>query len=235
LRQKPLTLLTRCVTSLAPIEEAELMAKNKTGKNEAAHAQKKAVEVTTEVPAAEAVTAETVATAKASEEVKAETPVAEQVVDAVAGKVSAAAEAVTEEAVKAEAVVTEAAGQVASFVKVQLEQAQRHFGQLESEAQKALQTLVSRGRESGREVLQRLNVNELRGNPTVQKLEKQATWVGGEVRQCLGLLQDRMVKVVGGVASQSRVEAINRELDRLTRKIDSLVSPRKPEQPEQPR
>ena len=48
-----------------------------------------------------------------------------------------------------------------------------------------------------------------------------------------GTLQDRMVKVVGGVASQSQVQAINRELDRLTRKIDSMVSPKKPEQQSQ--
>ncbi|OJT27594.1 hypothetical protein BO221_00440 [Archangium sp. Cb G35] len=129
--------------------------------------------------------------------------------------------------------VTEAAGQVTSFVKGRLEQAQKQFGQLETEAQKALQTLVSRGRESSREVLQRLHVNELREKPAVKELEKKATWVGGEVRQRLNGLQDRMVKVVGGVASQSQVEAINRELDRLTRKIDSLVSPKKPEQQSQ--
>jgi hypothetical protein len=213
------------------------MAKNKTAKNEAAHTRKVAQETTEvkaaeAVPAGETVVAEAVATAKATEAARAEAPVAEQVVEVVAEKVAEAAGKAAAGAVKAETVVTEAAGQVASFVKVQLEQAQRHFGQLESESRKALHTLVARGRESGREVLQRLNVEELRGNPTVRKLEKQATWVGGEVRQRLGLLQDRMVKVVGGVASQSQVEALNRELDRLTRKIDSLVSPRKPEQSE---
>ncbi|QRK14125.1 hypothetical protein JQX13_46765 [Archangium violaceum] len=129
--------------------------------------------------------------------------------------------------------VTETAGQVASFVKVQLEHAQKQIEQLEAEAQKAFQTLVSRGRESGREVLQRLNVNELREKPAVKELEKKATWVGGEVRQRLTVLQSRMVKVVGGVASQSQVEAINRELDRLTRKIDSIISTKKPEQQQQ--
>ncbi|WNG42264.1 hypothetical protein F0U60_32900 [Archangium minus] len=127
--------------------------------------------------------------------------------------------------------VSEAAGQVASFVKVQLEHAQKQIEQLEAEAQKALQTLVSRGRESGREVLQRLNVNELREKPAVKELEKKATWVGGEVRQRLTVLQSRMVKV--GVASQSQVEAINRELDRLTQKIDSIISTKKPEQQQQ--
>ncbi|PTL76343.1 hypothetical protein DAT35_50305 [Vitiosangium sp. GDMCC 1.1324] len=125
--------------------------------------------------------------------------------------------------------MTEAAGQVTSFVKGRLEQAQKQFGQLEAEAQKALQTLVTKGRESGREVLQR-RVNELREKPAVQELQKKATWVGGEVRQRLTGLQGRMVKVVGGVASQSQVQAINQELDRLTRKLDELLSPKKPEQ-----
>jgi len=171
---------------------------------------------------AETVKAETVVAEVKAESVKAETPVVEKV-----------AEAVKAEAAKVETVVTGAAGQVTSFVKGRLEQAQKQFGQLETEAQKALQTLVSRSRESSREVLQRLNVNELREKPAVKELEKKATWVGGEVRQRLNGLQGRMVKVVGGVASQSQVEAINRELDRLTRKIDSLVSPKKPEQQSQ--
>jgi hypothetical protein len=195
------------------------MAKNKTAKTKAAvkesEAQTKAEAVAVETPVAE----------KAAEGVKAETPVVEKV-----------AEVVKAEAAKAEAVVTETAGQVASFVKGRVEQAQRQLSQMEADAQKALQTLVSRGRDSGREVLQKLNVNELRWreNPTVQQLEKKATQVGGEVRQRLGVLQGRMVKVVSGVASQSQVDVINRELDRLTRKLDALVSPKKPEQQVQP-
>jgi tetrahydromethanopterin S-methyltransferase subunit G len=205
------------------------MAKNKTAKIEGAAkestAQTTTEQVKTETVAqeaapvaeqqAETVTGETVQ----AEQVKAEAPVVEKV-----------AEAVKAEAAKVETVVTEAAGQVTSFVKGRLEQAQKQIGQLETEAQKALQTLVTRSRESSREVLQKLNVNELREKPAVKELEKKATWVGGEVRQRLTGLQDRMVKVVGGVASQSQVQAINRELDRLTRKIDSMVSPKKPEQ-----
>jgi len=213
------------------------MAKNKTAKTEGAAkestAQTTMEQVKTEAVAQEAapvaeqqagtVTGETVvAEAVQAEQVKAEAPVVEKV-----------AEVVKAEAAKVETVVTEAAGQVTSFVKGRLEQAQKQFGQIETEAQKALQTLVTRSRESSREVLQKLNVNELREKPAVKELEKKATWVGGEVRQRLTGLQDRMVKVVGGVASQSQVQAINRELDRLTRKIDSMVSPKKPEQQSQ--
>ena len=204
------------------------MAKHKRAKHEAA-AKETAAQTTNE-------------TGEAEVAVKAEAPVAgpgkaeaasPEAVKPEASVVEKVAEAVKVEAAKAETAVSEAADQVASFVKGRLEQAQKQFGQLESEAQKALQTLVSRSRESSREVLQRLHVNELREKPAVKELEKKATWVGGEVRQRLNGLQDRMVKVVGGVASQSQVEAINRELDRLTRKIDSLVSPKKPEQQSQ--
>ena len=214
------------------------MAKNKTAKNEGA-AKESTAQTTAEQVQVEAVAQEAAAPVaeQQAETVKAETVVAEAVkaeaVKAETPVVEKVAEAVRAEAAKAETVVTEAAGQVATFVKGRLEQAQKQIGQLETEAQKALQTLVSRGRDSSREVLQRLNVNELRERPAVKELEKKATWVGGEVRQRLNGLQDRMVKVVGDVASQSQVEAINRELDRLTRKIDSLVSPKKVEQPSQ--
>jgi hypothetical protein len=215
------------------------MAKNKTVKNEGA-AKETAAQVTTETAAAvaekvEAVAEKVEAAAQTTEKV-AEGVTAEVVAEKVAAVTAAATETVKAEAAKVEAAVTEATGQVASFVKGRLEQAQRQIGQLETEAQKALQTLVSRGRESSREVLQKLNVNELRlrENPAVQKLEKQATQVGGEVRQRLSGLRSRMVTVVGGVASQSQVDALNRELDRLSRKLDSLVS-KKPEaqQPQQ--
>jgi exonuclease VII large subunit len=146
----------------------------------------------------------------------------------------AAAETVATQAAQAEQAANEAAGQVSSFVKERLEQAQRQFEQLESELQKRLQPLVTQGRESGLKVLLRLNdsVHELRReNPTVQKLEQQAIQVGGVLRQRLDTLQHRMVKVVGTVASQSQVDAINRELERLGRKLDALVgAPQKPEQ-----
>jgi tetrahydromethanopterin S-methyltransferase subunit G len=217
------------------------MAKNKTAKSEAA-TQETVAQTTTETvkgeTVVEAVKAEAAPVAeKAAEPVKAEATVVEKVAEAVKAEaaraetvVTEAAEAVKAEAARAETVVTEAAGQVASFVKGRLEQAQKQFGQLESEAQKALQTLVTRSRESGRVVLQRLNVNELREKPAVKELEKKATWVGGEVRQRITGLQTRMVQVVGGVARQEQVQAINRELDRLTRKLDSLVSNKTPEQ-----
>ena len=149
---------------------------------------------------------------------------AEAVVDKAQAASETAAEAVKAQASRTEAGVTEAAQQVVSFVKEHLEQAQRQFGQLEVEAQKALTTLVLRSRESGREVLER---------PAVKELRKKATWVEGEVRQRLMGLRYRMVEVVGGVASQSQVDAINRELDRLTRKLDDLVAAPPAEQPRQ--
>jgi len=141
-------------------------------------------------------------------------------------KVIEAAEAAKAEAAKAETAVSEKAGQVATFVKGRLELAQKQLTQLEEEAQKALTTLVSRGRESSREVLQRFHVNELSELPPVRELRQRATWVGGEVREQLTGLRGRMVKAVGGVASQSQVDALNRELDRLSSKLDTLIAPK---------
>ncbi len=181
------------------------MAKHKNGKH-------KAAEQETAAQASEATVAESVAAGA----------------ETVAEKVATGVETAAEQA------ANEAAGQVSSFVKERLEQAQRQFEQLESELQKRLQPLVTQGRESGLKVLLRLNdsVHELRReNPTVQKLEQQAIQVGGVLRQRLDTLQHRMVKVVGTVASQSQVDAINRELERLGRKLDALVgAPQKPEQ-----
>jgi hypothetical protein len=215
------------------------MAKNKTVKNEAT-AKEAAAQTTNETVKAEPTVAEQAGEPVKAEAAKADVPVTEKVIaattaatekvvavtEAATEKVVAATEAVKAEAVKAEAAVTEAAGQVASFVKTKLEQAQRQLGEIETDAQKVLQTVVSR--------VQRLNVNELRGTPAVQKLEKQALWVGGEVRQRLTGLRSRMVTVVGGVASQSQVDALNRELDRLSRKLDSLVPSKKAETQQPP-
>jgi|GEM_PF-3543375 len=175
--------------------------------------------------------AEVTERAEAAAEKAAET--VESVAQKASEKVAQAAEAAKTEAARAETVVSETAGQVATFVKGRLEQAQRQITQLEEEAQKALNTLVSKSRESGREVLQRFNVNELRELPTVQNLRERANWVGGEVRQRLTGLRGRMVQVVGGVASQSQVDALNRELDRLSSKLDSLVSPKAAETEQQ--
>jgi hypothetical protein len=108
-----------------------------------------------------------------------------------------------------------------------------------AEAQRTLRSLVERGRESAnREVgvlLQRLSeeAQHLREKMAVQELEQRAIRVGGALRERLDGLQSRVVRVVGGVASQSQVEFLNRELERLSRKLDALLPPRKEEPAEQ--
>jgi exonuclease VII large subunit len=216
------------------------MAKHKHGKHKAAEHETAAQGSETPVAESVAAGAETAAekvaavAETAAEQVSVQSETVAQSVNAGA---QAAAETVATQAAQAEKAANEAAGQVSSFVKGRLEQAQRQFEQLEAELQKRLQPLVIQGRESGLKVLLKLNdsVHELRReNPTVQKLEQQALQVGGVLRQRLDTLQHRMVKVVGTVASQSQVDAINRELDRLGRKLDALVgAPQKPEQPRQ--
>jgi hypothetical protein len=240
------------------------MAKHKQGKHKAAEqetvAQGSEASVAESVAAGAETAAEKVATGvetaaeqvttsvqTAAEQVSAQSETVAQTVAASAETVAqtvkagaqAAAETVATQAAQAEKAANEAAGQVSSFVKGRLEQAQRQFEQLESELQKRLQPLVIQGRESGLKVLLKLNdsVHELRReNPTVQKLEQQAIQVGGVLRQRLDTLQHRMVKVVGTVASPSQVDALNRELDRLGRKLDAIVgAPQKPEQQETPK
>jgi predicted DNA-binding protein (UPF0251 family) len=134
-----------------------------------------------------------------------------------------------------ETVAAGLAEEVTSFVKGRLEQVQQRLGSLETEAQRSLRSLVEKGRESAsREVgvlRQRLNegAQQLREKVAVQRMEQRAIEVGGALRERLEGLRSRVVQGVGGVASQSQVELLNRELDRLSRKLDTLVAPRREE------
>jgi hypothetical protein len=206
-----LTVLTRCVISGDTHRGGKrAMAKKKTVKDEAVVVEG----VTpTETPEAEQVTLQALVEEK----------------DQTRAELSASP---APEAGKVEAGMAE---EVTSFVKGGLEQMQQRLGNLETEAQRSLRSLMERGRESAsREVgalRQRLNegAQHLREKAAVQELEKRAIRVGGALRERLDGLQNRVVRMVGGVASQSQVELLNRELDRLSRKLDTLVAPRQEE------
>ena len=112
-----------------------------------------------------------------------------------------------------------------TFLKDQLEEAQKRFTDLEQEAEKVLRTVVVRGQESAKEVetlLGRLQAGELLDNPRVKALGRKATQAGHELRKRLDGLQTRVVEAVG-VASQAQVKELNRELSRLSKKLDQLV------------
>jgi len=114
-----------------------------------------------------------------------------------------------------------------TFVKDQLEGAQKRFGELEQEAGKVLRTLKTRGKGSAREVekfLGQINPETLLENPTVKELGRKATQVGSGLRKRLDGLQTKAVEAVG-VASQAQVKELNRELSRLSKKLDQILPP----------
>lgn len=114
-----------------------------------------------------------------------------------------------------------------SFVKQQLEGAQKRFEGLESEAGKVLRTLKARSRGPAREVeklLGQINPDTLLENPKVKELGRKATQVRSDLRKRLDGFQTKAVEAVG-VASQAQVKELNRELSRLSKKLDQILPP----------
>ncbi|SEU37269.1 hypothetical protein [Stigmatella erecta] len=112
-----------------------------------------------------------------------------------------------------------------TFVKGQLEDAQKRFEGFEQEASKVLNTLKVRGQGSAKEVeklLGQLNTETFLENPKVKLLGRRATQVRAELRKRLDGFQARAVEAVG-VASQAQVKEINRELTRLSKKLDQIL------------
>lgn len=103
---------------------------------------------------------------------------------------------------------------VQDFVVVQLEEARRRIQTFEKE-------LVKRGRAQQRE-LEGL-IKQLRQGKQLKTLEKQATVAGTEVKKRLDTLQNSVLDALG-VASRDEMRQIHRELARLTKRVDTLVS-----------
>ena len=64
------------------------------------------------------------------------------------------------------------------------------------------------------------------GKP-LKQIEKQAAAVGGEVKKRLDGLQDQVLAVLG-VASHDEIVELNRELVRLSKKVDLLLAKKGP-------
>ncbi len=112
-----------------------------------------------------------------------------------------------------------------TFVKQQLEGAQKRFEGLEKDAEKVLRNLKARSRVPAREVeklLEQINPDTLLENPRVKELGRKATQVSSELRKRLDGIQTRAVEAVG-VASQAQVKELNRELSRLSKKLDQIL------------
>jgi hypothetical protein len=114
-----------------------------------------------------------------------------------------------------------------TFVKQQIEGAQKRFVGLEHEAEKVLRSIKARSKGPAREVekfLGQINSDTLLGNPKVKELGRKATQVSSQLRKRLDGFQTRAVEAVG-VASQAQVKELNRELSRLSKKLDQIVPP----------
>lgn len=112
-----------------------------------------------------------------------------------------------------------------TFVKQQISDAHKRIEGLEHEAEKVLRHLKARSRGPAREVekfLGQISPDTLLDNPRVKELGRKATQVSSELRKRLDGIQTRAVEAVG-VASQAQVKELNRELSRLSKKLDQIL------------
>lgn len=122
---------------------------------------------------------------------------------------------------------SEGARNLENLLKGGLEEAQKRFQGLEAEAEKLVKNLKVRGEESRKELEAKLEgsrkeLNELLEHPRVKNLSRKASQAGNALRKQFDGLQSRMVESAG-VASQSQVKEIRRELSKLSKKLDELV------------
>ncbi|MBZ4416648.1 hypothetical protein [Myxococcus sp. RHSTA-1-4] len=116
---------------------------------------------------------------------------------------------------------------VENFLKAQLAVAQKRIEELEGEAQKVVKTLESRGQEAAKEAQAlwgKLQAGELLADPRVKELGKKVDAASTELRKRLDGLQTKVVEAVG-VASQAQLKDLNKELAKLSRKVDALLKP----------
>ncbi|MEW6431798.1 MAG: hypothetical protein AB1730_09850 [Myxococcota bacterium] len=115
-----------------------------------------------------------------------------------------------------QAVAPKGAKDVQDFVVAQLEEARKRIQAFERE-------LVKRGRAQQRE-LENV-IKSIRSGRQLKVLERQATAATSEVKKRLDALQTSVLGALG-VASREEMQQIHRELARLTKRVDTLVSRR---------
>lgn len=107
--------------------------------------------------------------------------------------------------------------EVQNAVLGQLQDARKRLASFEKE-------LVKRGRAQQKEI--ESLIKGVRTGKPLKQFEKQVGAVGGEVKKRLDGLQDQVLAVLG-VASHDEIVELNRELGRLSKKVDQLLA-RKP-------
>lgn len=103
---------------------------------------------------------------------------------------------------------------VQDFVVGQLEEARKRIQSFEKD-------LVKRGRAQQKEI--ESLIRDLRSGKQLKTLEKQANAATTEVKKRLDGLQESVLDALG-VASRDEIREIHRELARLTKRVDTLVS-----------
>lgn len=103
---------------------------------------------------------------------------------------------------------------VQNLVLGQLEDAKKRLVHFEKE-------LVKRGRAQQKEI--ETLIKGVRAGKPLKQFEKQVGAVGSEVKRRLDGLQDSVLTVLG-VASHDEIVELNRELARLSKKVDVLLA-----------
>ena len=99
--------------------------------------------------------------------------------------------------------------EVPAFVKEQLVEAQKRFAVIQGQAEKTIKEWVAKGQE-----LQATTAKRTRA-------------LGNEVRKTAETFQNRVIQAAG-VATQSQIKVLTRELAKLSKKVDALVEKRTP-------
>jgi polyhydroxyalkanoate synthesis regulator phasin len=99
--------------------------------------------------------------------------------------------------------------EVPAFVKEQLVEAQKRFAVIQVQAEKTIKEWVAKG-----QVFQATTA-------------KRTKALGHEVRKQAESFQNRVIQAAG-VATQSQIKALSRELSKLSKKVDALVEKKAP-------
>jgi polyhydroxyalkanoate synthesis regulator phasin len=111
-------------------------------------------------------------------------------------------------------------------LKESLEQAQSRLASFEEEAQRVLIDLVAKGRATRKEVaalIARINAPELLEADYVKGISGKAKNVGEDMSRRVEDVRQRMI-TLAGVASREQVDDLTRDLEKLSRKLDRLLT-----------
>ncbi len=102
---------------------------------------------------------------------------------------------------------------IQEYVVAHLEDARKQLVRFEKE-------LAARGKQQRRDI--EAIIAQVKAGRPLKALKSQANEVGSEVRKRLDGLQGKLVEAAG-VASVAQVKEINKELNRLAKKLDTLT------------